>query len=198
MFMFMMCFQCVDGFILFYTVHTCNNVSCAPTQPRADSELPARSHLWNAGLSSWCCPWCSTLMVSLRMLWLWAEAVCFFPFIAALALRKRGGFGAAWHRCFSLFKVEQENFCTTSTERNSVASEILRDFNVTSATSTVILLFMCPPRIYLLTPSLRPHGLSAGSREGATHHPSFYKTNRVPLTLQSWSESYAFLIVQYV
>lgn len=137
----------------------------------------------------------------------WSASACcdsglrpcvFFPFIAALALRKRGGFGAAWHRCFSLFKVEQENFCTTSTERNSVASEIFRDFNVTSATSTVILLFMCPPRIYLLTPSLRPHGLSAGSREGATHHPSFYKTNRVPLTLQSWSESYAFLIVQYV
>lgn len=198
MFMFMMCFQCVNGFILFYTVHTCNNVSCAPTQPRADSELPARSHLWNAGLSSWCCPWCSTLMVSLRMLWLWAEAVCFFPFIAALALRKRGASAPRDIAVFRFSKWSRRTFVRLPLSKTTSRREIFRDLNVTSATSTVISLFMCPPRIYLLTPSLCPHGLSAGSRKGATHHPSFDKTNRVSLTLQSRSESYAFLIVQYV
>lgn len=157
MFMFMMCFQCVDGFILLYTVHTCNNVSCAPTQPRADSELPARSHLWNAGLSSWCCPWCSTLTVSLRVLWLWAKAAffCFFfPFIAALALQKRGASAprhiavlAFFFFIFFFKKWSRRTFVRLPLSETTSRQEIFRDLNVTSATSTVILLFMRPPGI---------------------------------------------------
>lgn len=43
-FTFMTCFQC-RWLYLFYTVHTCNNVLCTPTQPRASCPLSARCHL---------------------------------------------------------------------------------------------------------------------------------------------------------
>lgn len=102
---------------LFYTVHTCNNVLCTPTQPRANSEYQRRV-IWIEGLSWWCCPWCLMLMVSLHMLVTlgWAVSIYSCSHTAERVLQRH--MTLLFH-----FLVEQENFCMTSTEQNIVTSE---------------------------------------------------------------------------
>ncbi len=115
MFMFMMCFQCVNGFIysILYTPVSMYYVLQHSQGPTLNCQ---RRVIWNEGFSCRCCPWCLMLMVSLHTLWLWAE-----PFTAALAPRKRV---LQCHMTLLFhFLAEQENFCMTSTEQNNVTSE---------------------------------------------------------------------------
>lgn len=139
MFMFIMCFQCVNGFIysILYTPVTMYYV--LQLQPRANSELSAKSHL----------KWWAILMVlplmfdahgqSPHVVTLgWAV-----PFIAAVRTAER----VLQHRMTLLFHflVEQGNFLYDfHWGKNNVNVRDIEVFgiSVTSATSTVILLFM--------------------------------------------------------
>lgn len=81
--------------------------------------------------------------------------VCFFfSFIAALALQKRGASAprhiavlAFFFFIFFFKKWSRRTFVRLPLSETTSRQEIFRDLNVTSATSTVILLFMRPPGI---------------------------------------------------
>lgn len=89
-------FSVCQWLYLFYTVHTCNNVLCSWTKPRAISELSAKIRL----------KWGVVLTVLPLMLDAHGQsphvvsAGCAVPFIAALTLW-RGCFSAVWHCGFT-------------------------------------------------------------------------------------------------
>lgn len=102
---------------LLYTVHTCNNVLCTPTQPRANTEMSVKSHFkWGIVLTV------LPLMLdahgpSPHVVTLgWAISIYSCSCAAERVLQRH--MTLLFH-----FSVEQENFCMTSTEQNNVTSE---------------------------------------------------------------------------
>ena len=114
MFMFIMCFQCVNGLI--YSILYTHIAMYYVLQHSQGPTLSCQQRvIWNVDLSWRCCPWRSMLTVSVHILGLWAEP---FPSTAAHELGKRV-ISAIRHQCFCLV-VERRNFCMNSTEQNNV------------------------------------------------------------------------------
>lgn len=115
--MFMMCSQCVNGFI-YSILYTCVTMYYVLQHSQGPTVSCQRRVIWNAGSSWRCCPRCSMLMVSLHMLWLrgWAVSIYSCSRAAERVLQRR--LTLLFH-----FLAERENFSMTSTEQNNVTSE---------------------------------------------------------------------------
>lgn len=139
MFMFMTCFQCVNGFIysILYTPVTMYYVLQHSQGPTLTCQ---RRVIWNAGLSWRCCPW----LLDAHGQSPHVVAPGPFPFIAALAPRRGCSSAAAaavWHCCFTS-QWSRRTFVRLPLSKTMLRQRQVFEISVTSATSTVILLFM--------------------------------------------------------
>lgn len=174
MFMFMMCFQCVNGFI-YSILYTRITMYCVLQHSQGPTLSCQRRVIWNVELSWWCCPWCLTLTVSLHIVVTLGWAVSIYSCSLRCAERVLQRHMTLLFR----FLVEQQNFCMTSTEQNNVTSEIsVWDKCHKCNINCHIAVHPCvpPPRISTDTQRSRcQNGLSARSHDDLErwHHPSF-------------------------